>query len=352
MEQNEKTNKKPPPNRFIRYAKKVPHLGIFLAVFSAFCISFDGVVAVKLPDVPAVALVFYRAVFSWVFMLPMLIAKRPQLFPTAWKLNVLLFTRSVCFCAMFTFMFLSFRHINIGDTIAILFIWPPLVVILSRIFLKEHLDLIVMGSVLVSITGVVLIAQPPSIFGGNTEYSQDRLVGIILATGSGVTCAMAAVILRSLRGVDVLSVSFNLFSVAIVILAILTTSLEMWVLPKTFLEWFLIATLALLSLISQLCFKVAISLEMASVVSAVYVLEIVFTYINQIIFINSTIRWFNVVGALLIISGATTISVRNHLRQKCSTEGEAVEEKSNMLNVKDTDVEENTALKVNGIEKC
>ena len=74
------------------------------------------------------------------------------------------------------FIFTSFSRLPLGDSTSILFSSPIIVMIISMFVLKEHCGLFRVAASGGLLTGVVLIAKPPLIFGNNTnEEAYDAL---------------------------------------------------------------------------------------------------------------------------------------------------------------------------------
>ena len=71
------------------------------------------------------------------------------------------------------FIFTSFARLPLGDSTTILFSSPVLVMALSVFILKEKCGVFRVVAALILVSGVILIAKPPFIFGqqgGQTTY--------------------------------------------------------------------------------------------------------------------------------------------------------------------------------------
>ena len=73
------------------------------------------------------------------------------------------------------FIFTSFARLPLGDSTTILFSSPVLVMVLSVFILKERCGVFRIVAAVTLVSGVVLIAKPPFIFGQEGEATYDAL---------------------------------------------------------------------------------------------------------------------------------------------------------------------------------
>ena len=73
------------------------------------------------------------------------------------------------------FIFTSFARLPLGDATTILFSSPVLVMVLSVFILKERCGVFRIVAAVTLVSGVVLIAKPPFIFGQEGEATYDAL---------------------------------------------------------------------------------------------------------------------------------------------------------------------------------
>ena len=73
------------------------------------------------------------------------------------------------------FIFTSFARLPLGDSTTILFSSPVLVMALSVFILKEKCGVFRVVAALILVSGVILIAKPPFIFGQEGEATYDAL---------------------------------------------------------------------------------------------------------------------------------------------------------------------------------
>ncbi|XP_010172629.1 solute carrier family 35 member G1 [Antrostomus carolinensis] len=114
--------------------------------------------------------------------------------------RIFLFFRGVLGSSAMILLYYAFQVMPLADATVITFSSPVFTSLLAWIFLKEKYSIWDLLFTLFAITGVVLIARPPFLFGSNVTGIEgsytDHLKGTIAAVTSTVSAASTFVILR------------------------------------------------------------------------------------------------------------------------------------------------------------
>ncbi|XP_077206408.1 solute carrier family 35 member G1-like isoform X6 [Paroedura picta] len=178
-----------------------PGLGLFYTVLSAFFFSVASLFLKMIEDVHAVEVSAFRCIFQMVFVLPGIIyCKTGFLGPKSKR--VFLFFRGLFGSSAMILLYYAFQVMPLADATVITFSSPVFTSLLAWIFLKEKYSPWDLLFTLFAITGVVLIARPPFLFGSKVAGIEgsytDHLKGTIAALSSAICTSSTFVILRKI----------------------------------------------------------------------------------------------------------------------------------------------------------
>ena len=94
------------------------------------------------------------------------------------------------------FIFTSFARLPLGDSTTILFSSPVLVMVLSAFILKEKCGVFRVMAALILVSGVILIAKPPFIFGQQEGQTTYDTLGYSLVLSACVMSALGIVLTK------------------------------------------------------------------------------------------------------------------------------------------------------------
>ncbi|XP_078247452.1 solute carrier family 35 member G1 isoform X2 [Pogona vitticeps] len=182
-----------------------PGLGLFYTLLSAFLFSVASLLLKKIEDVHSVEVSAFRCVFQMALVLPGLIYyKTGFLGPKAKRM--FLFFRGLLGSSAMILLYYAFQVMPLADATVITFSSPVFTSLLAWIFLKEKYSPWDLLFTLFTITGVVLIARPPFLFGtevtGIEGSYTDHLKGTIAAVTSAIAAASTIVILRKINQIQ------------------------------------------------------------------------------------------------------------------------------------------------------
>ncbi|XP_077206407.1 solute carrier family 35 member G1-like isoform X5 [Paroedura picta] len=245
-----------------------PGLGLFYTVLSAFFFSVASLFLKMIEDVHAVEVSAFRCIFQMVFVLP-----------------------GIIYCN------------------------PVFTSLLAWIFLKEKYSPWDLLFTLFAITGVVLIARPPFLFGSKVAGIEgsytDHLKGTIAALSSAICTSSTFVILRKV-GISVhyfLSIWYYAV-IGLIVCIIALFAMDVWTLPHCGKDRFLLILMGLFGLGGQIFLTKALQIEKAGPVSIMKTMDVVFAFIFQIIFLSHIPTWWTVGGALCVVASSSGTVLR------------------------------------------
>lgn len=130
---------------------------VFLAVFLWSWLGILGKVLYGLGATPF-QVVAFRVLFAWLALLPF--ALRRGWWRMGWRSLPKLFAYSI-FSVTFNYLgfYLALQYISVTATIVLLYAYPAMVLVLSRVFLREPLGRREAAALLFTLMGIFLIAQ-------------------------------------------------------------------------------------------------------------------------------------------------------------------------------------------------
>jgi drug/metabolite transporter (DMT)-like permease len=210
----------------------------------------------------------------------------------------------------------SVTHLPLADATVIQYSNPVFTALLAAAILGERLRRIEVLALAVSLSGVVLLAQPTFVFGGAARLPS---LGVSIALAAAVLSAGAYVTVRRLKDSDdplVVVFWFPLIAVpgtAITMLAPLALGLPnpgyRWPVGT---EWLLLLAVGITTQIAQVAMTRGLHLEPAGRATMVSYLQIVFAFIWGAAFFGESLTWIGLAGATLVVSGTLVVARRRH----------------------------------------
>lgn len=179
----------------------VPGIGIVYGLLSSFFFTINVVLIKKVSSIHPCQIACSRCVIQILLTLPLLTFK--------WyddKLDIigpknrrlLLLCRGITGSTAMIFLYLSVGKIPVADAVTISFTNTMYVCLIACIFLGEAFTILDGILIVFSVAGIVLIAQPPFIFGGSTVNYSENVSGICFAIGTSLLAAITFNIIRKL----------------------------------------------------------------------------------------------------------------------------------------------------------
>ncbi|XP_010150895.1 PREDICTED: solute carrier family 35 member G1 [Eurypyga helias] len=291
-----------------------PGLGLFYTVLSAFLFSVASLFLKKIEDVHSVEVSAFRCVFQMAFVLPGLIYYKTGFLGPKGK-RIFLFFRGFLGSSAMILLYYAFQVMPLADATVITFSSPVFTSLLAWIFLKEKYSIWDLLFTLFAITGVVLIARPPFLFGSNVTGIEgsytDHLKGTIAAITSTVSAASTFVILRKVgKSVHYFLSIWYYAVIGLIACVIALFVMNEWRLPYCGKDRVLLILIGLLGLGGQIFLTKALQIEKAGPVAIMKTMDVVFAFILQILFLNHLPTWWTVGGALCVVASSSGTAIR------------------------------------------
>uniref|UniRef100_A0A8C5MA06 Solute carrier family 35 member G1 n=1 Tax=Leptobrachium leishanense TaxID=445787 RepID=A0A8C5MA06_9ANUR len=306
---------------------KCPGLGIFYTIVSAAFFSSSSLLVKKIEGLHSVEISAIRCVFQMLFVLPGLVySKAGFLGPKDQR--IFLFLRGFLGSNAMILLYYAVQAMPLADATVITFSSPAFTFIFACLFLKEKCSAWDIIFMIFTITGVVLIARPPFLFGprieGLEEDYSDRLKGTIAAIGSAVGASLTIVVLRKMgKSVHYLLSIWYYAIIGLIECVITLFALGEWNLPACGLDRFLLICIGILGLGGQTFLVKALQIEKAGTVSIMRTMDVVFAFIFQALFLSQSPTLWTYGGALCIIaSTAGTVIVKWYTSSKKAKQSE------------------------------
>ena len=150
--------------------------GLFLAFISGVMMTTYSSMIKMLDEMDTMQVVVIRGFLQFSIMGSIALYKRLSFRGTTdRKIGLYLFVLAFTGGLRILFIFTSFARLPLGDSTTILFSSPVLVMVLSVFILKEKCGVFRVVAAVTLVSGVVLIAKPPFIFGQEEKTTYDAL---------------------------------------------------------------------------------------------------------------------------------------------------------------------------------
>ena len=299
---------------FFSKLRRHPLVAYGLVTTACVIMTFAGVLIKVMTAVDPFLLAAYRNCIIFLCSMPRLIYRNIDIVPQGGGKVKFLFARAF-FTAFYTMsLFYSFRYMPLGDARTITSTNPIFTSIFAWCVLREPFGLFEVSMLVSTVTGMVIVLHPPSIFGeegrGSTAYDSTYTYAAIFASVGTVLQALGVVATRAIRDVDVAVVTawngfFGIFPPLIVTLAMGTFAL-----PST--ENTLLAlVIGILSFFGHSLMVLAVQVEDAGTVQLVRKADdILLAFVIQIGYFHNYPDLVGALGAVMIVMSVVISGVR------------------------------------------
>lgn len=294
--------------------KKCPGLGLFYAFLSTVFFSTITLLVKTIQGIHAIEISAIRCFFQMLFVAPLLIYHKTGFLGPRDKRKYLVLRGFIGSSAMIL-LFYAVQQMPLADATVIMFSNPVFTSLLAWVFLKERCTIWDCVFTLFTLTGVILIARPPILFGervrGIESNYTNHIKGTIAAFGAAIAAACTFVVLRKMGKSVHYYLSVWYYAVIGFIESVITVSvLGEWKLPSCGRDRWLMVLIALLGIAGQTFLTKALQIEKAASVSLMRTVDVVLAFIFQFIFFNHPPTLWSLGGALCIVVSTSGIAVR------------------------------------------
>lgn len=301
-------------------SKRCPGLGLFYAFLSTVFFSIIALLVKTIEGLHAIQISGIRCFFQMLFVAPLLIYHKTGFLGPRDK-RVYLVLRGLLGSNAMILLFYAVQQMPLADATVIMFSNPVFTSVLAWIFLKEKCTIWDCVFTVFTITGVILIARPPFIFGKHlsgieSNYS-NHIKGAVAAFAGAIGAACTIVILRKIGKSVHYYLSVWYYAVIGLIECIITVSiLGEWKIPSCGRDRWMLMLIAVLGIAGQTFLTKALQIEKAGPVALMRTVDVVLAFIFQFIFFNRTPTWWSLGGALCVVASTSGIALRKWFNSK------------------------------------
>mmetsp|Transcript_24244 Transcript_24244/g.67406 ORF Transcript_24244/g.67406 Transcript_24244/m.67406 type:complete len:470 (+) Transcript_24244:154-1563(+) len=285
--------------------------GLLCCVVSALFFSCNAVLVKLLHNVPVFQIALARSSVSLVFTYSLMSANKIyRLCSSASNLPWLVLRGTTGSSAMLMF-YVGLQTTPLADAQSTFFMYPALTAVMSFVFLGERLWILQALGVAASVAGVVLIAHPPILFGGHSDWGPGRGMAMAFLVGSAFAAASAITIIRKLSATEssiIMALWFHLTALAVSIPALAIGWPKPPVLDLELAGWLCLVGVACTSFIAQLLFNRGIQLMTGATAACIASLQVPLAHMWGTVLFHEVPTAFSIGGTALVIAGLVAVN--------------------------------------------
>ena len=226
-------------------------IGVGLAAISGIFFTLCSVTVKLAKHVHPIQVLVFRSAIQLILILPVMwmVKVDPRGPRESWGMIAL---HGLVGCLTVICVFVGFSRLPVGDAATIIFSNPVITIILSCCILKEHCGLFRILIILVLLTGVALVAQPPALlkllYDNNIIENNDKpqdvqnlqhydVVGYVAAVCGTLLTAVNFVMVRTLKNVHFSVLIFSFSALSLLVSIIMTPLVDKFTTPPCWQEW-------------------------------------------------------------------------------------------------------------------
>lgn len=297
IEHRHNENKWSPFSVFARY------YGLVLGMFSGICFATCAFLVKLAKPTDPLLIVWFRSALQFTTFLLFCVYYKSWESIRGSKEIILIIVNSIFVTAALCLAFIAAQNIDVADANSIIFSAPLIVSVLAYFFLQEPCGYLTVVTVIIAVVGSLFSARPSVIFGINTDFTSNRVVGNACAFLSAISMSCYYVIIRNLADISSFLILCSSAATSLV-----TTSVYIaviWppvVLPITTNQILSVIAVAVFGIQAHLMLTKALQLERASSVSIFRMVDVPCCFLLQYIFLGQIPTVYSFIGAALICS--------------------------------------------------
>jgi drug/metabolite transporter (DMT)-like permease len=202
--------------------------------------------------------------------------------------------------------FYAINHLPLADATVIQFCNPMLAALIAVFALREALRGTDIVATLLSMAGVVLVAQPTFLFASGVALDP---VAVVIGVVGAIFSAVSYVVIRRLGATEHHMVVVLYFPLVTGPASVPLLALEGVVWPEG-VEWLLLLGIGVAAQLGQIEITKGFKLETAGRASAVTYLQIVLAYTWGILLFGEYPNALSILGAILVVAGVFSVTRR------------------------------------------
>jgi len=262
---------------------------IVYMIISALAFSLLNILVKNLNHLTVYQIVFFRSIGTLLFTVPFLLRKKIAM---SGNKKTLLFLRGIIGVISMTLFFMSLKYLATGSAVTIRYISPIFAAIFAVFLLKERIKHIQWLFFVIAFCGVFILK------GFDAESSN---IGILYAICSAVFSGLVFIIIRKIGNQDHPIVIVNYFMIIAAIAGGLL-SIQNWIPPLGY-DWLFLLSLGIFGYFGQYYMTKAFQSKETNIVAPLKYIEVIFTILIGVIWLNETYSFWSIFGIIMIVFG-------------------------------------------------
>jgi len=292
-------------------------IGIFLCVLASLSVVVGRTIFIYFKDLDIFVMNVYTTFFSIVFAVPFnCIFLQKNDFTVAKNRKLILFILGI-FSGFSTITArIPLMYIPYGTATTIYYIRPTLVMFAAFLLINEKLGWTRVSLAILTLVGVIVVVEPPFIFTYKAGNADAPAWAYGIAFSQPVINTATVIIMRVTRDVHfVISSTTCAIITTILCICLLPLADEIEV-PGRLILWLAIVAVGCLTGLAGILVVLAHHFCDAGVLSTVLSLELVFSFMAQIIIFNQIPSYVSIVGACIVLLCVSGIGLSEYFASK------------------------------------
>ncbi|XP_026078908.1 solute carrier family 35 member G1-like [Carassius auratus] len=291
-----------------------PGLGLLYTLLASVFFSAAALLVKKIEGMHAIEISAIRCFFQMLFVMPAMIYYNTG-FLGPRNMRIYLFLRGFLGSNAMILLYYAVLQMPLADATVIMFSNPVFTALLAWIFLKERCTIWDLIFTVFTLTGVILIARPPFLFGGKLsgiegDYT-NHIKGTVAAFMGAIGAACTMVILRKIGKSVHYYLSVWYYAVmGLIECVVVLFILDEWTIPSCGWDRWMLMAIGVLGIAGQTFLTKALQIEKAGPVALMRTMDVVLAFILQFLFLSRKPTWWSLGGALCVISSTSGVALR------------------------------------------
>ncbi|KAL4096269.1 hypothetical protein PRIC1_009631 [Phytophthora ramorum] len=261
-------------------------------------------------------IVFWRMLIGFALNCVWVRYKKANLF-VARKDRLLLLFRCLVGTSGTTLSFYAMSHMPLTDAVVVIFTSPIFTFFLAAVVLGEAIDYVDLIGGVTSFIGVLFVTRPAILFPSHDSGSSAPFLAIVCAMGSSLSQAIVYISMRKMKDLNSVIVMhyFLMFGTFYSTFMVWALGVK-YELPTEPGFLFSIFGCAFFSLVGQWFLTKGFQTVKAGIASVMRYFDVVFVMCLDALVLGESVNLYSVLGAAIIISGASVIVMRQAVAKK------------------------------------
>ncbi len=273
---------------------------------ATFAVSWAAIL-IKLTGAEPLPTAFYRmAIASLILIIPAWPRLRKSMKCLTRKEGLLLSLSGLALGLHFATWITSLFYTTISNSVLLVATQPVFVLVMEALFLKQKIKSRAIIGMVIAVFGIAVISQ------SDFDLGRKYIIGDILALMGAIFAAIYLLIGRRLRAnLDNLSYIFPVYSIAAIVLLIMSLSSGENLTDYSANTWLIFFLLALIpTVVGHSLYNWLLKYVPAHMVAMTILGEPIGATLLAILFFNQIPGWWTIVGGLMILSGIFVVLIR------------------------------------------